>query len=59
MLNSLENSDGSSAHFDWSEFHSNDGSGFGGGKVSSAQVKENVRQGAHAGVQVVAGHGAA
>lgn len=44
VLNSLENSDGSTAHFDWSEFTSHDGSGFGGGNVSSTQVKENVRR---------------
>ncbi|MEU0967105.1 D-Ala-D-Ala carboxypeptidase family metallohydrolase [Streptomyces sp. NPDC005917] len=44
VLNSLENSDGSTAHFDWSEFSSHDGSGFGGGKVGSAEVKENVRR---------------
>lgn len=44
VLNSLESGDGSSAHFDWSEFYSNDGSGFSGGKVSATQVKENVRR---------------
>ncbi|WP_330340073.1 D-Ala-D-Ala carboxypeptidase family metallohydrolase [Streptomyces sp. NBC_00557] len=44
VLNSLESSDGSTAHFDWSEFTSHDGSGFGGGKVGSATVKENVRR---------------
>lgn len=44
VLNSLESGDGSTAHFDWSEFQSKDGSGFGGGKVGSAQVKENVRR---------------
>ncbi|MFF8476168.1 D-Ala-D-Ala carboxypeptidase family metallohydrolase [Streptomyces sp. NPDC015414] len=44
ILNSLESGDGSSAHFDWSEFYSKDGSGFGGGKVSATQVKENVRR---------------
>ncbi|PTX59967.1 peptidoglycan hydrolase-like protein with peptidoglycan-binding domain [Melghirimyces profundicolus] len=43
-LNSLEDSDGSTAHFAWSEFHSKDGSGFSGGKVGSATVKENVRR---------------
>jgi peptidoglycan hydrolase-like protein with peptidoglycan-binding domain len=43
-LNSLESSDGSTAHFEWSEFTSHDGSGFGGGKVSSTEVKENVRR---------------
>ncbi|MEU9446286.1 D-Ala-D-Ala carboxypeptidase family metallohydrolase [Streptomyces sp. NPDC048304] len=44
VLNSLEGSDGSTAHFDWSEFTSHDGSGFSGGKVGSAAVKENVRR---------------
>lgn len=43
-LNSLEGSDGSTAHFDWSEFTSHDGSGFSGGKVSTAQTEENVRR---------------
>ncbi|MFB7497931.1 D-Ala-D-Ala carboxypeptidase family metallohydrolase [Streptomyces sp. NPDC056161] len=40
----MENADGSAAHFDWSEFSSKDGSGPGGGKMGSAQVKENVRR---------------
>ncbi|MDF3300112.1 D-Ala-D-Ala carboxypeptidase family metallohydrolase [Streptomyces tropicalis] len=44
VLNSLESSDGSTAHFDWSEFYSADGSGFSGGKVGSTEVKENVRR---------------
>lgn len=44
VLNSLEKSDGSTAHFDWSEFTSHDGSGFGGGNVGAAQVQENVRR---------------
>lgn len=44
VLNSLENSDGSTAHFNFSEFTSHDGSGFGGGNVSSGAVKENVRR---------------
>ncbi|MFJ6569539.1 D-Ala-D-Ala carboxypeptidase family metallohydrolase [Streptomyces sp. NPDC091292] len=44
LLNSLESADGSTAHFDWTEFHSKDGAGFGGGKVGSAEVKENVRR---------------
>ncbi|WP_175409682.1 D-Ala-D-Ala carboxypeptidase family metallohydrolase [Streptomyces sp. TRM64462] len=43
-LNALESADGSTAHFAWSEFHSKDGSGFSGGKVGSATVKENVRR---------------
>ncbi|MGW0995631.1 D-Ala-D-Ala carboxypeptidase family metallohydrolase [Streptomyces sp. NPDC002523] len=44
VLNSLESGDGSTAHFEWSEFYSHDGTGFGGGKVGSAAVKENVRR---------------
>lgn len=44
LLNSLQSGDGSTAHFDWSEFYSHDGSGFSGGKVGSATVKENVRR---------------
>ncbi|MFI1562864.1 D-Ala-D-Ala carboxypeptidase family metallohydrolase [Streptomyces sp. NPDC020490] len=43
-LNALESSDGSTAHFDFSEFTSHDGAGFTGGNVSSTQVKENVRR---------------
>lgn len=43
-LNALESSDGSTAHFDWTEFHSKDGSGFSGGKVPATVVKENVRR---------------
>jgi peptidoglycan hydrolase-like protein with peptidoglycan-binding domain len=43
-LNALESSDGSTAHFEFSEFYSKDGSGFSGGKVSAATVKENVRR---------------
>lgn len=43
-LNSLERSDGSTAHFAWSEFYSKDGSAFSGGNVGSATVKENVRR---------------
>lgn len=43
-LNALEDSDGSTANFAWSEFYSKDGSGFSGGKVGSATVKENVRR---------------
>ncbi|WP_372440987.1 D-Ala-D-Ala carboxypeptidase family metallohydrolase [Actinacidiphila acididurans] len=43
-LNSLEASDGSTAHFDFSEFYSHDGAGFSGGKVGSATVKENIRR---------------
>ncbi len=44
VLNSLEDPDGSTRHFNWSEFTSKDGSGFSGGKVSATQVKENVRR---------------
>ena len=44
VLNSPEKSDGSTAHFDWSEFTSNDGAGFGGGNVGSSEVRENVRR---------------
>jgi len=44
VLNSLQSSDGSTAHFDWSEFHSHDGVGFSDGKVSAATVQENVRR---------------
>jgi zinc D-Ala-D-Ala carboxypeptidase len=43
-LNNLEASDGSTRHFNFSEFYSKDGSGFSGGKVDSATVKENVRR---------------
>lgn len=44
-LNALEDTgDGSTLHFEFSEFYSKDGSGFSGGKVSSTTVKENVRQ---------------
>jgi zinc D-Ala-D-Ala carboxypeptidase len=43
-LNALEDSDGSTVNFAWSEFYSKDGSGFSGGKVSAAEVKENVRR---------------
>ncbi|WP_328616445.1 D-Ala-D-Ala carboxypeptidase family metallohydrolase [Amycolatopsis sp. NBC_00355] len=43
-LNALESADGSTSHFEFSEFTSNDGTGFGGGKVGSATVKENVRR---------------
>ena len=43
-LNALEDSDGSTTHFEFSEFHSKDGSGFNSGKVDAATVKENVRR---------------
>jgi zinc D-Ala-D-Ala carboxypeptidase len=42
-LNELERSNGTK-HFNYSEFYSKDGSGFSGGRVSSATVKENVRR---------------
>ncbi|MDT4976841.1 MAG: zinc D-Ala-D-Ala carboxypeptidase [Pseudonocardiales bacterium] len=44
VLNSLESADGSTAHFEWTEFTSHDGAGFGGGNVGTAQVQENVRR---------------
>jgi peptidoglycan hydrolase-like protein with peptidoglycan-binding domain len=44
VLTSLEKSDGSTAHFDWTEFTSHDGVGFTGGKVSETEVTENVRR---------------
>ncbi|NDL60272.1 D-Ala-D-Ala carboxypeptidase family metallohydrolase [Phytoactinopolyspora mesophila] len=44
QLNWLESSDGSTRHFAWSEFHSRDGSGFGGGRVGTSTVRENVRR---------------
>lgn len=43
-LNGLQSSDGSTSHFDFSEFTSHDGAGFSGGHVSSTQTKENVRR---------------
>ncbi|MFC5286698.1 D-Ala-D-Ala carboxypeptidase family metallohydrolase [Actinokineospora guangxiensis] len=43
-LNALEDADGSTRHFTFSEFHSKDGAGFNGGKVSAATVKENIRR---------------
>ncbi len=44
VLNSLEKGDGSTAHFDWSEFTSHDGAGFGGGNVGAGEIQENVRR---------------
>jgi zinc D-Ala-D-Ala carboxypeptidase len=44
VLNGLEKGDGSTTHFNWSEFTSHDGAGFGGGNVGAAQVQENVRR---------------
>ncbi|SFB33739.1 Putative peptidoglycan binding domain-containing protein [Amycolatopsis marina] len=43
-LNALEGSGGSTAHFNFSEFYSKDGSRFSGGKVGESTVKENVRR---------------
>lgn len=43
-LNELEDPDGSTKNFDWSEFYSNDGNGLASGNVGSTQVKENVRR---------------
>ncbi|PLR86383.1 muramoyltetrapeptide carboxypeptidase [Bacillus canaveralius] len=42
-LNALESSTGTK-NFNYTEFYSKDGSGFNGGKVSAATVKENVRR---------------
>ncbi|NOK57924.1 MAG: DUF882 domain-containing protein [Chloroflexi bacterium AL-W] len=44
QLNRMEESDRSTINFDWSEFYSKDGSGFRGGKVSEATVRENIRR---------------
>jgi peptidoglycan hydrolase-like protein with peptidoglycan-binding domain len=44
VLNSLASADGSTAHFNWGEFTSKDGSGFSGGKVGSSEVRENIRR---------------
>lgn len=43
-LNSLQDSDGSTVHFNFSEFMSKDGAGFSGGSIGSSTVKENVRR---------------
>ncbi|RKT84195.1 Putative peptidoglycan binding domain-containing protein [Saccharopolyspora antimicrobica] len=43
-LNSLEKADGSTAHFEFAEFHSKDGAGFGGGNADESTVRENVRR---------------
>lgn len=43
-LNALESSDGSTLHFNWSEFTDRTTGTFNGGKVSAAAVKENVRR---------------
>jgi zinc D-Ala-D-Ala carboxypeptidase len=44
VLNDLESSDGSTAHFNWSEFYDQAAGNFNGGKVSAAAVKENARR---------------
>ncbi len=44
QLNALEQSDGSTAHFDFSEFTDRVSGTFAGGKLSTAEVKENVRR---------------
>ncbi len=44
VLNGLESSDGSTSNFNFTEFHSKDGTGFSGGKVDANTVKENVRR---------------
>ncbi|MEU1199164.1 D-Ala-D-Ala carboxypeptidase family metallohydrolase [Streptomyces sp. NPDC005813] len=44
QLNALEQSDGSTAHFNWSEFTDRSSGNFDGGKVSAAAVKENARR---------------
>ncbi len=43
-LNALESSDGSTLHFNWSEFTDRVSGTFNGGKVSAASAKENVRR---------------
>ena len=43
-LNALEPSDGSTLHFDWSEFTDRVAGNFNGGKVSAASAKENARR---------------
>jgi zinc D-Ala-D-Ala carboxypeptidase len=43
-LNSLESSDGSTLHFNWSEFTDRISGDFNGGKASASAVKENVRR---------------
>lgn len=43
-LDALAKSDGSTTHFEFSEFHSKDGAGFGGGNVGESEVTENVRR---------------
>lgn len=43
-LNALESSDGSTLHFNWSEFTDRVAGNFNGGKVSAATAKENARR---------------
>ncbi|MGA8114495.1 MAG: D-Ala-D-Ala carboxypeptidase family metallohydrolase [Actinocatenispora sp.] len=43
-LDALEQSDGSTAHFNWSEFTDRISGTFAGGKVSTAAAKENARR---------------
>src|SRR2546430_2701513 len=43
-LNALESSDGSTAHFDWSEFTDRISGNFNGGKLGPDAVRENVRR---------------
>ncbi|MGW3106182.1 D-Ala-D-Ala carboxypeptidase family metallohydrolase [Streptomyces sp. NPDC001100] len=43
-LNALEQSDGSTLHFNWSEFYNQTDGTFNGGKLSASAVKENVRR---------------
>ncbi|MEN3360485.1 MAG: zinc D-Ala-D-Ala carboxypeptidase [Mycobacteriales bacterium] len=43
-LNALESSDGSTLHFNWSEFTDRVSGTFSGGKVSTAAAKENARR---------------
>src|SRR3954452_12706186 len=43
-LNALEQSDGSTLHFNWSEFVDQSSGNFNGGKVSAATAKENARR---------------
>jgi len=44
QLNALEQSDGSTAHFNWSEFTDRVSGNFEGGKLTAAAVKENARR---------------
>lgn len=43
-LNALEQSDGSTVHFNWSDFYDHVSGNFDGGKLSAAEVKENARR---------------